>query len=106
VTVGVSCTDTRVEVWVDPWSVTLPAGDEVQWELDPNAQSQTIRVQPKRGRGWPFAGSPPSGGKGNPARTGQAQQAGRHQYDVVLSCQKPGGGTVPVILDPEIIIGN
>lgn len=106
VTVGVSCTGTRVQVWVDPWTVNLPRGDEVEWVLDPNAGSQTLRIQPKHGGGWPFAGSPPAGGKGNPARTGQAQQAGRHQYDIVLSCERQGASPIPVILDPEIIIGN
>lgn len=106
VTIGASCNGTRVTVWVDPWTAAIAEGDDVEWVMDQSSMAPSFSVRPKSGRPWPFVGRPPSGSKDNPGRSGAANQRGRHQYDILMSCVQPDGTSIPVVLDPEIIIGN
>ena len=107
VTVGAICTDEGADsTWVDPWIVRIDMGDDVRWVLDSLTEARTVTVRPKARQVWPFAGSPPQGGRENPARSGAANRAGRHLYDILLLCEKPSGGTVQVVIDPEIVIGD
>ena len=95
-----------MNAWVDPWTASIAEGDDVEWVMDQSSMAQSFSVRPKTGRPWPFVGGPPSGSKGNPARSGAANQRGRHQYDILMNCVRSDGSSIPVVLDPEIIIGN
>lgn len=107
VTVGATCTDAGADsTWVDPWAVRIHQGDDVLWVLAEGTQVRTMQILPKRGQAWPFAGDPPRGGPQNPARSGASHRIGRYQYDIMLMCVRPSGGTVRVVIDPEIIIGE
>lgn len=102
VNVHVNCQGSRVSFWVDPWTVSIAQGEDVDWRLQGNSTSNSISVSAKRGGNWPFAGSPVAGTKANPARSGgAANRAGRHGYDITLQCDQ-GGPTV--VIDPDIVI--
>jgi plastocyanin len=101
VKVHVNCQGSRVSFWVDPWSVTINQGDDVQWQLQGNSTSNQISVAPKGGK-WPFNGNPQAGSKANPARSGgPANQAGRHGYNITLACDNNGP---TVVIDPDIVV--
>jgi len=92
--------------WVDPWTASIAEGDDVEWIMDASSMAETFSVRPKSGRPWPFVGGPPSGSKGTPGRSGAANQRGRHLYDIQMNCVRPDGSSIPVVIDPEIIIGT
>lgn len=102
VEVHVECAGSRVSFWVEPWTVSIAQGDDVDWHLEATSTANSISVSAKRGGNWPFAGSPVAGTKANPARSGgAANRAGRHGYNITLQCDK-GGPTV--VIDPDIVI--
>jgi plastocyanin len=102
VKVHVNCQGSRVSFWVDPWTVTIGQGDEVEWQLQGNATSNQISVEPKRGRQWPFNGNAQAGTKASPARSGgPANRVGRHGYNITLACDNNGP---TVVVDPDIVI--
>jgi hypothetical protein len=111
VAVGVSCDSGWVNTWVDPWTVTIDSGDAVAWVLDTTAQSDTITILAKteNGKPWPFPGGPPAGGKGRGKgpHTGPATgPRDTYPYGISLRCVSGSGDTIPVVIDPEIIIDH
>ncbi len=106
VNVDVQCQGSRVEFSVDPWVARLQQGDDVEWRLADNADSDTITVAPKQGRAWPFVAAAPGGSRANAARSGNMRpnQRGRHQYNITLVCQQGNSGPYTVVIDPDMDI--
>jgi len=106
VNVNLTCTGTGVEFSVDPWIVEVEQGGEVEWVLNPGADSDEIEISAKSGR-WPFAQQTHSGNKQSRARANEMrpnQSGQRFQYNITLTCNPEGQEPFEVVIDPDIII--
>jgi hypothetical protein len=108
VTVNARCAGpNNTEVTVSPWNVRLRQGDEVEWVLAANANSNNVTITPKETSDWPFATRGPfNGAKGNPARANGMRGNGRgtYKYNIALVCQSGQNAPDSVIVDPDIIV--
>lgn len=108
VTVSARCAGpNNTEITVSPWNVRLQQGDEVEWVIAANANSNDITVTPKSTSDWPFASRGPyNGTKGNPARANGMRGSGRgtYKYNIALVCQSGQNPPDSVIIDPDIIV--
>ncbi len=101
--VMVHCPTGNTGAFVTPASITIAVGDTVEWRMTGEVASDSIVISLKNPQQqWPFTGAPARGG--NVARSGSAQARGTYGYNVSLLCRVPGGGTQPVVIDPDIII--
>ena len=101
--VMVHCPNGNTGAFVTPASITIAVGDTVEWRMTGEVVSDSIIISLKNPeQQWPFTGAPARGG--NVARSGSAQARGTYGYNVSLICRLPGGGTQPVVIDPDIII--
>ncbi|UCD23793.1 MAG: hypothetical protein JSW51_12265 [Gemmatimonadota bacterium] len=106
VNVNLTCTGTGVQFSVDPWIVEVEQGGEIEWVLNPGADSDAIEISAKTGR-WPFAQQTHRGNKQDRARANEMRpnQAGeRFQYNITLTCSPEGREPFEVVIDPDIII--
>ncbi len=88
---------------VTPPKVTIAVGDSVEWRMTGQVTSDTLVISLKDStQAWPFGGAMPAGSAS--AETGEARVKGTYGYNVHLECRLPGGGTQPVLIDPDIII--
>ena len=103
VQVNLTCSGTGVQFSIDPWVVQIGQDDQVEWVLNPGADSDSVEVVPKTGR-WPFQQQAHRGNKQDPARSGAVRQGqvGRFQYNIRLTCNQ--GQSFDVVIDPDIII--
>jgi hypothetical protein len=109
VKVDLKCTPTGVTYTIDPWNVTIHQGDEVEWVLDPTANTDDLEIRPKRAERWPFATRNFRGGRNSNNRPhGRGMRPGqrgtRHAYNVLMVCKGPVSRPDTVVIDPEIII--
>lgn len=106
VQVNLRCTGTGVEFSVDPWIVEVEQGGQVEWALNPGADSDEIEISAKSGR-WPFAQQTHRGNKQSRARANDMrpnQSGQRFQYNITLICNPEGQEPFEVVIDPDIII--
>lgn len=108
VTVSARCAGpNNTEITVSPWNVRLQQGDEVEWVIAANANSNDITVTPKSTSDWPFASRGPyNGTKGNAARANGMRGNGRgsYKYNIELVCQSGQNPPDSVVIDPDIIV--
>ena len=108
VTVNARCAGPNsTEITVSPWNVRLQQGDEIEWVIAANANSNNITVSPKSTSDWPFASRGPyNAQKGNPARGNgmRANGRGSYKYDITLVCQSGNNPPDNVVIDPDIIV--
>lgn len=89
--------------FVTPVQVRVALGDSVEWRTTGNVVADSIEISPKDStQAWPFDGAPSKGGAS--ARANRARTRGTYSYNVRMLCRVPGGGTTPVVIDPDIII--
>lgn len=101
--VQVHCPSGNNAAFVTPQQVRIAVGDSVEWAMSgPVASDSLIITLKDPTRAWPFSGNPPRG-QGT-ARSGRAATRGTFAYAVSLICRVQGGGTQPVVIDPDIII--
>jgi plastocyanin len=101
--VMVHCPNGNQGAFVTPQQVTIAVGDSVVWRMTGQVTSDTLVISLKDGeQQWPFGGAMPKGKTS--ARTGDARAKGTYGYNVHLQCRLPGGGSEPVVIDPDIII--
>jgi hypothetical protein len=91
-----------------PWSITMRAGDSINWRLDEGANVSEMQVIAKAGGPWPFRRRPPfRSTKAQPAGAGSldpGQTGRRYQYAVSALCVRNATTTDTVIIDPDMII--
>jgi hypothetical protein len=108
VTVNARCAGpNNTEVTVRPWNVRLRQGDQLEWVIAANANSNDITITPKSSSGWPFASREPiNGTKGRPARANgmRANGRGTYKYNIALVCQSGQNPPDSVIIDPDVIV--
>ncbi|MCO4098570.1 hypothetical protein [Gemmatimonas sp.] len=108
VTVNARCAgQNNTEITVSPWNVRLAQGDEVEWVIAANANSNSITVLPKSSSDWPFASRGPfNAARGAPARANRMRRNGRgnYKYDILLVCQSGNNAPDSVRIDPDIIV--
>lgn len=108
VTVSARCAGPNsTEVTVSPWNVRLQQGDEIEWVIAANANSDNISVTPKTTSGWPFASRGPfNAAKGQPARANNMRpnSRGSYKYNIELVCQAGSNPPDSVIIDPDVIV--
>ncbi len=108
VNVDIRCSaNGAINVSVRPWRARLARGDDIEWNLQGNASSDSLEITPKTGR-WPFTQQAPRRGtKTNPARAADMVPgaSGRYRYNITLWCVV-GGDTNVVVIDPDIDIGE
>lgn len=95
------------EVTVRPWNVRLAQGDEVEWVLAGDANSDNVTITPKRTSDWPFANrNPIAGTKRAAARArGMRRNArGVYKYNIELVCQSGDNAPDRIVIDPDIIV--
>lgn len=103
VKVMVHCPNGNREGFVTPPRVTIAIGDTVEWRMTGQVPSDTLVITLKNPeQAWPFGGALPRGKSS--AATGDARVKGTYGYNVHLQCRRPGGGSEPVVIDPDIII--
>jgi plastocyanin len=99
----VHCPNGNQGAFVTPQQVTIAVGDSIVWRMTGQVTSDTLVISLKDDRqAWPFGGAMPKGKTS--AQTGDARVKGTYGYNVHLECRLPGGGTEPVVIDPDIII--
>jgi hypothetical protein len=97
----------NTENTVSPWNVRLQQGDEIEWVIAANANSNDITVLPKETSDWPFATRGPfNAAKGRPARVNgmRANGRGTYKYNIQLVCQSGNNPPDAVLIDPDIIV--
>ncbi len=108
VTVSARCAGPNsTEITVSPWNVRVQQGDEIEWIIAANANSDNITVRPKATSGWPFASRGPfNATKGQPARANGMRPNGRgsYKYDIELVCQAGNNPPDSVVVDPDVIV--
>ena len=88
---------------VSPPQIRIAVGDTIVWRVTGEVTSDTLVITLKDAeQRWPFSGPMPAGKAS--AQTGEARVKGTYGYNVHLLCQLPGGGSTPVVIDPDIII--
>lgn len=103
VSVMVHCPNGGQDGFVTPPSVKIALGDTIVWRMTGQVESDTLVITLKdANQAWPFDGPMPAGRSS--ARTGDARVKGTYGYNVHLACRLPGGGSKPVVIDPDIII--
>ena len=111
VDIAVSCPGANeISVTMNPWSVRIRRGYGVEWNLRGGATD--VEITAKIPRRWPFDNAPPynTNNRAQPARSGDSRSnapLGTYQYEAKVTCEIPanqGGGTVTVIIDPDVII--
>ncbi len=101
--VMVHCPNGNQPAFVTPVHDTIAVGDSIVWRMTGQVTSDAISITLKNAdQAWPFSGSLPQGTTS--AQSGEATTQGTYGYNVHLSCRKPGGGSTPVTIDPDIII--
>ena len=101
--VMVHCPNGNQAAFVTPPRITIAVGDSIEWRMTGQVTSDSLVITLKNPQqGWPFAGAVPRGTTS--AQTGNAHTKGTYGYNVHLSCRVPGGGSRPVVIDPDIII--
>jgi plastocyanin len=101
--VMVHCPNGNQGAFVTPQQVTIAVGDSVVWRMTGQVMSDTLVISLKDSeQAWPFSGAMPKGQSS--ASTGAARVRGTYGYNVTLQCRLPGGGSEPVVIDPDIII--
>lgn len=101
--VMVHCPTGSQPAFVTPQQVTIAVGDSVAWRMTGQVTSDTLVISLKDNeQAWPFGGAMPKGKTS--AQTGDARVKGTYGYNVHLQCRLPGGGSEPVVIDPDIII--
>jgi plastocyanin len=99
----VHCPNGNQGAFVTPQQVTITVGDSIVWRMTGQVTSDTLVISLKDAeQRWPFGGAMPKGKAS--ARTGEARVKGTYGYNVHLQCRLPGGGSEPVVIDPDIII--
>jgi hypothetical protein len=110
VTVNARCAGPKqTEITVSPWNVRMAQGDQINWVIANNANSDNITIEPKDRTRWPFTNQPPyAGTKANPARgTGMRPNArGTYKYNISLICQQGSNAPDTVVVDPDIIVDD
>jgi plastocyanin len=108
VTVNARCAGPNsTEITVRPWNVRLQQGDEVEWVLSANANTNALTITPKASSDWPFAARGPyASTRGNSARANgmRANGRGSYKYDISLICQAGNSAPDTVVVDPDIIV--
>jgi hypothetical protein len=108
VTVTARCAGPNsTEITVRPWNIRLQQGDEIEWVIAANANSEDITVTPKNSSGWPFASRGPyNGSKAQPTRANgmRPNSRGSYQYNIQLVCQSGNNPPDSVLVDPDIIV--
>ena len=88
---------------VTPTPIRIVVGDTIVWNVTGQVTSDTLVITLKDAeQTWPFSGPMPAGRTS--ATTGTARVKGTYGYNVHLQCRLPGGGSEPVVIDPDIII--
>ncbi|MDP1889739.1 MAG: hypothetical protein Q8K55_02505 [Gemmatimonadaceae bacterium] len=88
---------------VTPPRIKIAVGDSIEWRMTGQVTSDTLVITLKNPeQAWPFGGAMPHGRTS--AQTGDARVKGTYGYNVHLQCRRPGGGSEPVVIDPDIII--
>ena len=101
--VMVHCPNGNQAAFVTPQRDTIAVGDSIIWRMTGQVTSDTLVITLKdSAQAWPFGGAMPQGKTS--AQTGEAQVRGTYGYNVHLQCRLPGGGSEPVVIDPDIII--
>jgi hypothetical protein len=112
VVVHAECTGGKLAAHsVDPDTVAVDQGSDIDWELDGSSTATDLAIQPKHPGHWPFAHDAHfSGGKGHEKRAHasgnsmNAHAAGSYPYSIELSCPDGHGGSATVEIDPTIIV--
>ena len=108
VTVSARCAGPNsTEITVSPWNVRLQQGDEIEWVIAANANSEDITMTPKSTSGWPFASRGPfNASKARPTRANgmRPNSRGSYQYNIQLVCQSGNNPPDSVLVDPDIIV--
>ena len=96
---------------VDPDTVAVDQGSDVDWELDESSTATDLTVQPKQLGHWPYGNNAHfRGGHGHAHRAhagGNSMNqhaAGTYPYSIQLSCPDGHGGSTSVEIDPTIIV--
>lgn len=101
--VMVHCPAGNREGFVTPQRIKIALGDSIEWRMTGQVVSDTLVITLKNPeQAWPFSGAMPTGKTS--AQTGDARVKGTYGYNVHLQCRRPGGGSEPVVIDPDIII--
>jgi len=101
--VMVHCPNGNQAAFVSPAEITIPVGDSIEWRMTGQVTSDSLSISLKdQEQAWPFAGALPRGTTS--AQTGNARTKGTYGYNVHLRCRVAGGGSLPVTIDPDIII--
>lgn len=108
VNVSITCTGTGMQASIDPYVVSVPEGDQVEWILAAASTVAEIEIDKKRYMGWPYDGSLPiRGGKDNPPKAGRMKegQVGRtFGYNISATCTSGDGQSRKIVIDPDMII--
>lgn len=100
-----------VTTTVNPWRAEVAQGQDIEWTLLGQAQSDSFAIQPKQSgpQNWPYAN--PGRRKGTKAdRAGygnmrSGQQGRRFQYNITLWCVR-GERVDTVVIDPDVVVGD
>jgi hypothetical protein len=100
-----------VTTTVNPWRAQVAQGQDIEWTLQGQAQSDSFAIQPKRSgaQNWPYTN--PGRRKGTKAdRAGYGnmragQQGRRFRYNITLWCVR-GERIDTVVIDPDVVVGD
>lgn len=104
VTIDATCpsdTKTALEVTVNPWTLDVAQGDEVEWSLTTNAPSNSIEIEAKDRGHWPFKKTRHAGQGKAFGRDMKPNAKGSYGYNILVLC----GENAPVVIDPRIKVG-
>jgi hypothetical protein len=107
VTITITRTTNGPQGTVNPFSVTINLGDEVQWDLvsDYSDSSANIEIK-KTGDDWPFDVDPPKDIKnGKSKKSGTTKTGAKKKNSYNVDCTVVDGGKpIDFQIDPDIII--